>query len=252
MRETALKLGVKYYHSPVSRATAYESITGKVKKVDDKLIEDDCVLWYFVDFDPDYASRLLNLSSDLRDELIIIYKLADDQSLIIDDIKDLKTVCNAVLNHIKDYTGTYYFNEKNLRAIIRAIVLCECNDKRQEDFSNNNITTLSDITTGEEFEQYCANLLVKNGYEKVSTTSATGDHGVDITAEKDTITYAIQCKYYSSPVGNSAVQEAYSGKKIYSKDIAVVMTNSVFTKQATEDAMKLGVKLWDGNILENL
>ena len=34
-------------------------------------------------------------------------------------------------------------------------------------------------------------------------------------------------------------------KKIYKKDIAVVLTNRYFTDQAIEEAEELGVKLWD-------
>ena len=55
----------------------------------------------------------------------------------------------------------------------------------------------------------------------------------------------IQCKCYSGNVGNSAIQEAFSGKSIYNADIAVVLTNSYFTKQAIEDAQLLRVRLWD-------
>lgn len=35
-------------------------------------------------------------------------------------------------------------------------------------------------------------------------------------------------------------------------DIAVVMTNRYFTKQAKSDARSLGVRLWDRNKLKNL
>ena len=106
--------------------------------------------------------------------------------------------------------------------------------------------------SGEEFEDYCASLLKENGYINVETTKASGDHGIDIFAEKDFISYAIQCKYYSSPVGNSAVQEAFSGKGFYQKDIAVVMTNNSFTPQAIEEAQQLRVKLWDGDFLRDV
>lgn len=102
-----------------------------------------------------------------------------------------------------------------------------------------------DTMTGEEFETYCADLLRENDFTDVLLTKHTGDHGVDITARKDGIVYAIQCKCYSSTVGNAAIQQAYSGKQLYNADIAVVMTNSHFTKQAVEDANHLRVHLWD-------
>lgn len=68
---------------------------------------------------------------------------------------------------------------------------------------------------------------------------------MDILAEKDDVTYAIQCKCYSDNVGNAAVQQAHTGKSLYHKDIAVVMTNRYFTPQAIEEAEVLSVKLWD-------
>lgn len=103
---------------------------------------------------------------------------------------------------------------------------------------------------GQHFETQCAELLKKNGFINVIVTKKSGDHGADVLAEKDGISYAIQCKYYSSAVGNSAVQEAFSAKSYYRKDIAVVMTNSYFTRPAKEEAAKNQVKLWDKDKLQ--
>ena len=99
--------------------------------------------------------------------------------------------------------------------------------------------------TGEEFEDLCARILEKNGFTGVKKTRKSGDHGVDLLAEKDDISYAIQCKHYTSTVGNAAVQEAYTGKMLYGKDVAVVMTDSFFSDQARMEANALKVKLWD-------
>ena len=109
-----------------------------------------------------------------------------------------------------------------------------------------------DYMTGLDFENFCADVLEKNGFSKVEVTQGSGDHGIDILAEKDGITYAIQCKCYSSNIGNSAVQQAHSGKSIYKRDIAVVLTNQYFTSQAKEDASELGVKLWDRDKLNEM
>lgn len=106
--------------------------------------------------------------------------------------------------------------------------------------------------SGPEFEERCAELLRKNGFINVIVTKKSGDHGADVLAEKDGISYAIQCKYYSSTVGNSAVQEAFYAKAFYGKDIAVVMTNSYFTRPAQEEAAKIHVKLWDKDTLRSL
>lgn len=102
-----------------------------------------------------------------------------------------------------------------------------------------------DSLNGHDFEYFCADLLRKNGFSNVEVTRGSGDHGIDILAEKDDITYAIQCKCYSSNIGNAAVQQAHTGKSLYHKNVAVVMTNQYFTQQAKEEATQLGVKLWD-------
>ena len=103
---------------------------------------------------------------------------------------------------------------------------------------------------GHQFEQYCADLLAKIGYTNVEVTKASGDFGIDVLAEKDGVTYAIQCKYYTDKVGNHAVQEAFAGKEYYDRMVAVVMTNSTFTPAAIETAKQTHVLLWDGATLE--
>ena len=72
-----------------------------------------------------------------------------------------------------------------------------------------------DLLEGHEFEYYCADLLMKRGFQEVEVTRGSGDYGIDILAERDGVTYAIQCKCYSVPVGVKAVQEAYAGRDYY-------------------------------------
>uniref|UniRef100_UPI003AB971B9 restriction endonuclease n=1 Tax=Ruthenibacterium lactatiformans TaxID=1550024 RepID=UPI003AB971B9 len=98
---------------------------------------------------------------------------------------------------------------------------------------------------GHQFEYFCADLLRKNGFEDVEVTQASGDYGIDVLAEKDDITYAIQCKCYSDNIGNHAVQEAHSGASYYGRMVAVVMTNRYFTTAAKETAKRIHVLLWD-------
>lgn len=105
---------------------------------------------------------------------------------------------------------------------------------------------------GHDFEYYCADILRENGFENVEVTKGSRDHGIDILAEKNDITYAIQCKCYSADINNAAVQQAYTGKGFYKKDIAVVLTNRYFTAQAKEEAAALGVKLWDRDKLNSM
>lgn len=109
-----------------------------------------------------------------------------------------------------------------------------------------------DCMEGHDFEYFCAEILKKNGFSNVEVTQGSGDHGIDILADKDDVSYAIQCKCYSSNIGNSAVQQAHSGKGYYNKDIAVVLTNRYFTAQAIEEANANSVKLWDRDRLNQM
>ena len=94
---------------------------------------------------------------------------------------------------------------------------------------------------GLQFEHRCAELLRYRGFHKVAVTKGSGDQGVDILAQKNGIKYGIQCKYYSYPVGNKAIQEAYAGTDFYDCDVAMVMIQySTSTRQARELADKLG------------
>lgn len=109
-----------------------------------------------------------------------------------------------------------------------------------------------DEMEGHEFEYFCADLLGKRGFEEVEVTKGSGDYGVDILAEKDGVTYAIQCKRYDGPVGVKAVQEAYAGRDYYDRMVGAVLTNQYFTTPAVEAAKKLKILLWDGGYLESM
>lgn len=105
---------------------------------------------------------------------------------------------------------------------------------------------------GHDFEFFCADLLRKRGFEEVEVTRGSGDYGIDILAEKEGVTYAIQCKRYAGPVGVKAIQEAYAGRDYYDRMVGAVLTNQYFTTPAVEAAKKLKILLWDGGYLESM
>ncbi len=109
-----------------------------------------------------------------------------------------------------------------------------------------------DLMEGHEFEYYCAELLKKSGFQEVEVTRGSGDYGIDILAEKDGVTYAIQCKRYNAPVGVKAVQEAYAGRDYYDRMVGAVLTNQYFTQPAVEAAGRLKILLWDRGYLESM
>ena len=109
-----------------------------------------------------------------------------------------------------------------------------------------------DEMDGRDFEFFCADLLEQKGFLDVEVTKGSGDFGIDILAEKDGVTYAIQCKRYEEPVGVKAVQEAYAGREYYDRMVGAVMSNQYFTEPAVAAAKKLKILLWDRGYLEEM
>lgn len=99
---------------------------------------------------------------------------------------------------------------------------------------------------GHDYEYTVAQYLRNHGYVGVKVTQASGDYGIDVTAYKGRNKYAVQCKYYSKPVGVGAVQEAVAGMAMYNCNKAMVVTNNTFTKAAQNLAEKNNVILLDG------
>lgn len=83
----------------------------------------------------------------------------------------------------------------------------------------------------EEFEHYCAAVLREMKW-KARVTQVSGDQGVDIVADKRGMRIVIQCKKYSKPVGNRAVQEIVAAIAHEGAQRGVVVTTSDYTPAA--------------------
>lgn len=159
---------------------------------------------------------------------------------------------NGVFNS-NDYIGNYKKFESEFNKLQQKNDI----EKFREKFASKGVTktyTLKDIDlmTGIEFENFLCDLFQKMGYHTLST-KASGDQGIDVIAEKDSMKIGIQAKCYTGTVGNSAVQEAVAGKIYYACDKVMVITNSRFTKAAIDLAKANNVILWDRDMLkENL
>jgi len=105
--------------------------------------------------------------------------------------------------------------------------------------------------SGVDYEKHCAQLLEAAGWS-VSDTAVTGDQGVDLIATKNNSRVCIQCKCYSSPVGNKAVQEVSAGMTHWNGTHAVVVSNAGFTRAAKQLAESTGVVLIAETELANL
>lgn len=102
-----------------------------------------------------------------------------------------------------------------------------------------------DDMDGKGFEAWCAELLRRLDYKNIELTPETGDQGVDITAEKNDVKYAFQCKCYATDLGNKPVQEVSAGKAFYHCHVGIVITNRYFTQGGKDAAEATGTLLWD-------
>lgn len=102
--------------------------------------------------------------------------------------------------------------------------------------------------TGSGFEYWVADLLKAYGFSSVFVTQHSYDGGKDITAQREDIRYIFQCKKSNHPIGVKALQEIRFAKKP-SDQVAVVVTNSRFTRSALEAAQVRGILCWNGKKL---
>ncbi|WP_052927886.1 restriction endonuclease [Morganella morganii] len=127
-----------------------------------------------------------------------------------------------------------------------------CLDKIVDDYIAKNPALAWDSNMSPaEYETFCADTLNNNGWD-AKTTVATGDQGVDVIAEKGGVKVAIQCKKYSSAVGNKAVQEVAAGMSYWGADIAAVVSTAGYTRSARELASVHNVYLLHHDDLKDL
>ena len=81
---------------------------------------------------PLLLGRILDLNDTQSDILTIIFKIADDEGLLLLDTKDLKSMIQYVSEHSKDYALEYgNMAKQSLAAILRAVVALEAEGGEQ-------------------------------------------------------------------------------------------------------------------------
>ncbi|OBH95086.1 restriction endonuclease [Mycobacterium sp. E2733] len=106
-----------------------------------------------------------------------------------------------------------------------------------------------DAMDGVEFEGYVAARLRRAGW-RVTFTPAVGDYGVDLIAEKDGHSAAVQCKRYGKSVGVAAVQQVVSGARHHGCVRSIVVSNQEFTRAAKQLAHTHGCQLIGRKVLQ--
>jgi HJR/Mrr/RecB family endonuclease len=110
-------------------------------------------------------------------------------------------------------------------------------DKQADRLASADVSFLSPLA----YEDYCALVLRDAGWR--THTTPPQDQGADVVAVLRGTKAVIQCKMYTRPVGNRAVQEVIAGKLYYGANIAVVVSPAVYTCSARELASRTQVLL---------
>jgi len=119
---------------------------------------------------------------------------------------------------------------------------------------DNNSIALSDIhnLSGGQFEVLCQRLLESMSFEVVKT-KATRDGGIDLIAiNNQSITkgkYIIQCKRYSSHVGEPIIRDLYGVVMSERANKGILLTTGSFTSSAYSFAQDKQIELIDGTQL---
>lgn len=204
-REERALDGIKYLIKPHARTLAI--------KYNQKIYEDDYGNFIFDDWDREVSYFIENVV--LRDSAAYDFLAGGEDS----------------------YVNEYRLIE--VSNLIAEVANAECIKMVTEE--KDEYVEVDDFT-GEEFEEFCVSILSEIGWDARKTKS-TGDQGVDIIGKLNGIRTVFQCKRYSQPVGNSAVQEAIAGQKFVRAEVAVVVTNNTFTKSARQLAKAANVYL---------
>lgn len=111
------------------------------------------------------------------------------------------------------------------------------------------------MKAGESFEHLVLNLVKKMGFE-AEMTKSSGDGGVDIVAFNNQPMmkgkYIIQCKDWSSPVGEPPLRDLYGVLHAERANKGILITTSEFTANARRFADGKPLELIDGNGLAQL
>lgn len=172
---------------------------------------------------------MLDKTDDIRDELIFSTQSYAKKNIILENSRLEEYRYLNACNVVKELVFSLYVNKWKMSDI---------------NLKQKNITPL-------DYEKSITIKLKSLGFN-ARTTKASGDQGADVIAKKNDVSFAIQCKKYSKPVGNKAVQEANAGRDFYNCDYGVVVSNAGFTKSARQAANACKIILLNDTQLEKL
>lgn len=102
-----------------------------------------------------------------------------------------------------------------------------------------------------EFETWCRRALARSGWT-ARIAPAGASQAATILAECEGVTLAVQCRLSAQPVGTKAVQEVLAARRLYQRQIAVLVSNESFMPLARSMAQAEGVCLLHHSELDGI
>ena len=107
--------------------------------------------------------------------------------------------------------------------------------------------------SGSQFEEYCENYIVKQGWEVYKRNNYDG--GIDIRARRDfkdgsIKTLLVQCKKWNSPIPPEALRAfktATDDEEVHGEKVLMFMASGQYSPGARESAKKYNVELIEGD-----
>lgn len=126
------------------------------------------------------------------------------------------------------------------------------------DYRDRLLATIQDLPF-DGFERLCQRLLREAGFQQVTVTGQTGDHGIDghgVLELNAFVTFKVlfQCKRYKGSVGTPQIRD-FRGAMEGRADKGIILTTGTFTQEARREARRDGarpIELVDGDKLVDM
>ncbi|MHB8324734.1 MAG: restriction endonuclease [Candidatus Dormibacteria bacterium] len=107
------------------------------------------------------------------------------------------------------------------------------------------IDSLTGSRAGASFEEWVAQLLDSQGFDRVTRVGGPGDHGADLVLEGAGARTVVQVKWSAKDaIGAQGVQQVHMARSYYGASSALLVSNQEFTRQAKDEAGSVAVVLW--------
>jgi hypothetical protein len=102
------------------------------------------------------------------------------------------------------------------------------------------------------YDEWCAAVLRRDGWQAQALLAAKVDMGIDVIAEKEGVRVALRCRQHDEPVDVAAIRQAIAGCQHFETTRAVVVSTTHYTPPAEKRAASSGILLLHENQLPDL